>query len=127
MADTLIQSLMIYLHDQQEFPKGVKALLVLENGVVLRGQIVSPDQFMIINQKPTDDNSKRAQTIADVGLQRTADGSWPPGFTYPQAANEPPSNYVHLIDVEFMTASGWVASSTARIPTRKVIALGDQW
>jgi hypothetical protein len=127
MADSFIQALMNHLHAQDSFPIGVKVLLVLDNGVTLRGQIVSPAQFKLINTDPTGNVADRAQMIDDLVLRRNqVDGSWPPGFDFQYSDDEPASSYVHLVDVDIF-ADGWIPSSTAAVPTKNVIACGDQW
>jgi hypothetical protein len=130
MADSLIQALMVHLHAQDPFPSGVKVLLVLDNGRVLRGLVVSPDDFMVINwhvDDPSTEKDTRDAVLARVNPRSTADGSWPPGFTFPLAQIDCPSNYVHLVDVEICGCDGWVESSSTRINTNNIIACGDQW
>jgi hypothetical protein len=127
MADTFIQALMNHLHAQDPFPIGVKVLLVLDNGVTLRGQIVSPAQFKLINTDPSGNSSDRAQLIDALVLRRNqADGSWPPGFDFQYSDDDPASSYVHLVDVDIFS-DRWVPSSTVVTSTKNVIACGDQW
>jgi hypothetical protein len=130
MADSLIQALMTHLHAQEEFPNGVKVMLVLDNGRVLRGLVVSPDDFMVINwhvDDPSPEKTQREAVLARVNPRNTAAGSWPSGFTFPLAQIDCPSNYVHLVDVEIFGCDGWVESSSTRIANNNIIACGDQW
>ena len=115
-GDALTRRLIDYLdsigykhpdNSTQEF----KIVLALDNGVVLRGRIVSPDEFLRINS-------------------RLNDGHWPDpeadGFRYPFGPDDP-KEFVHLTDVEYLSGGVWVAGSTARVGVSIVKMAGEKY
>ena len=115
-GDALTRSLIDYLdsigykhpdNSTQEF----KIVLALDNGVVLRGRIVSPDEFLRINS-------------------RLSDGHWPDpeadGFGYPFGTDDP-KEFVHLADVNYLSGGAWTEGSTARVDIRFVMMAGEKY
>ena len=115
-GDALTRQLIRYLdsigyqhpdNPTQEF----KIVLALDNGVVLRGRIVSPDEFLRINS-------------------RLNDGHWPDPeadrFTYPFGTDDP-KEFVHLTDVKYLSGGVWTEGSTARVDIRFVMMAGEKF
>ncbi len=88
-----------------------KIVLILDSGVVLRGTIISPDDFLRANSWRND-------------------GHWPDpevdGFVYPTEIDTP-TDFVHLTDVEYLSGSGWVSGSTVRVGINVVQAAGEKY
>ncbi len=102
MSATIAQALILQL-EAEGYPEGVELTLGIDNGVVYRGVVVSPERWI-------DDNRR---------------GGWPDTFQYP-LAQEPAHNTIHMIDVKYLSAGTWVAGSNAAVKVDRVTFLGDQ-
>lgn len=116
MADTLAQALIVYLEesgypDPTDEKQRVQIILGLDNGVVLRGTIVSPQRFMEENG-------------------RSKGGTWPDPdperFPVP-LRHDPPTSYIHLVNVNYLSGGTWTEGSTARVGIDKVAFAGEKF
>ena len=83
--------------------KSVWVTLMLQNGTVLAGTLISPEQFA-------------AENAEENG------GSCPSDFAF----EEPfPADYVHLSDVHVLSGPSWVRLGTMRVAIDDVQCCGD--
>lgn len=107
MPDTMLQALIEHFHSN-DF-KGTEGLsryvtLVLANGTVVSGAVVSPQHFARMNSE-------------EHG------GNCPKDFAFEEAS---PQSYAHLANAHILAPSGtWVRIGTLRVPNDQVTCCGD--
>ena len=101
-------------------PTPIKIVLGLENGNVIRGHVVSAEQWFQIN---TAGNFSAKRVDKEVV---TVEGSWPAGVAYrPDDAER--FSTIYLTMVEFLSGNQWVSGCSVGIKTDKVSYCGDQY
>lgn len=106
MADPMLRALVEFL-DRRGF-KGtedhkLQVTLVLTNGLVLSGAMVSMQRFAELN---SEDNG----------------GTCPRDFKF----DDPfPNDYVHLTNVHILSGDEWARIGTLRVPVDSVLCCGD--
>lgn len=107
MADAMLQALLSHYHksnyrgteDQSRF-----ITLILGNGTVVSGAVVSPEHFGSMN---SEENG----------------GTCPKDFAF---SDPDPQSHVHLANVHVLTQSGtWAKIGTLRVSTDNVTCCGD--
>jgi len=92
----------------------IKMVVSLDNGVVLRGHVISAEEWLSLN-------------TFGSGASRDDEpqGSWPEGVTFDPGDDS--FCMMYMSHVEYLSGGGWVPGSTIHFSTSKAMALGDQY
>ncbi|MCO5178036.1 MAG: hypothetical protein M9890_13850 [Thermomicrobiales bacterium] len=92
----------------------IKMVVSLDNGVVLRGHVISAEEWLSLNTRG-----------GDASRDEEAQGSWPEGVAF--SPDDDRYCMMYMSHVEYLSGGQWVAGSTIHFSSGKAIALGDQY
>lgn len=92
----------------------IKMVVSLDNGIVLRGHVISAETWLSLNTFGSGASS-----------DDEAQGSWPDGVEF--SPDDDRFHMMYMCHVEYLSGGQWVAGSTIHFSTSKAMALGDQY
>ncbi len=104
---------------QNDNGEPIKLVVGLDNGVVYRGHVIDPGEWVKIN------------TVGGAGAKivegrvREVPGSWPSDTSYVPGGDQ--FDMIFMTMVEFLSGDRWVSGCSVAVDTHRVVFCGDQY